>query len=101
MATKTKHQNGETLPNSNGHAPIRAALYARVSTEEQRERQSIETQIDFARSWCKRENIPLVDIYRDEGISGTVPFEDRPGGKRLLAEARQKKFRSYRKIDEV
>jgi site-specific DNA recombinase len=76
----------------NGHAPVIAALYARVSTEEQRERQSIETQIDFARSWCTRENIPLVDIYRDEGISGTVPFEDRPGGKRLLADARQKKF---------
>lgn len=93
MAVKAKHQKvKETLSGSNGHAPMRAALYARVSTEEQRERQSIETQIDFAHSWCKRANIPLVDIYRDEGISGTVPFEDRPGGRRLLAEARQKKF---------
>ena len=93
MVTKTRHKKDkETLPSNNGHAPLRAALYARVSTEEQRERQSIETQIDFARSWCKRENIPLGDIYRDEGISGTVPFEDRPGGKRLLENARQKKF---------
>ena len=92
MSIKTKHQNRETLPGSNSPAPIRAVLYARVSTEEQRERQSIETQVAFARSWCTRENIPLVDIYRDEGISGTVPFEDRPGGKRLLADAWQKKF---------
>src|SRR5262249_29876987 len=92
MSIKTKHQNRETLPGSNSPAPIRAVLYARVSTEEQRERQSIETQVAFARSWCTRENIPLIDIYRDEGISGTVPFEDRPGGKRLLADARQKKF---------
>jgi site-specific DNA recombinase len=92
VAAKSKHQNRETLPGSNGHAPMRTALYARVSTEEQRERQSIETQIDFARSWCKRENISLIDIYRDEGISGTIPFEDRPGGKHRLADARQKKF---------
>lgn len=35
---------------------------------------------------------PLVGIYRDEGISGTIPFEDRPDGKRLLEDARQKKF---------
>jgi predicted site-specific integrase-resolvase len=48
MAIKTKHQNGETPPGSNGHAPLRAALYARVSSEEQRERQTIQTQIEFA-----------------------------------------------------
>lgn len=58
MATKSKRQNRETLPESNGHAPMRAALYVWVSTEEQRERQSIETQIDFARPWCERESIP-------------------------------------------
>jgi site-specific DNA recombinase len=92
MAVKVKHQNRETLLGSNGHAPMRVALYARVSTEEQREKQSIETQIDSARPWCEREGVPLVAISRDEGISGTVPFEDRPGGKHLLADARQKKF---------
>jgi site-specific DNA recombinase len=92
MATQRTQQHRQPLPESNGHAPLRAVLYARVSTEEQRERQSIETQIDFARSWCQRENISLIDIYRDEGISGTIPFEERPGGKRLLADARQKKF---------
>jgi len=61
MAVKVRpHKNDKALSGSNGHAPMRAALYARVSTEEQRERQSIETQIDFAHSWCKQANISLV-----------------------------------------
>jgi site-specific DNA recombinase len=67
-------------------------LYARVSTDEQKEKQSIETQIAVARDWCAREGVTLCDVYRDEGVSGTVAFEERPGGKRLLADARQKKF---------
>jgi predicted site-specific integrase-resolvase len=36
------------------HTPLKAVLYARVSSEEQRERQSIETQIDSARQQCER-----------------------------------------------
>lgn len=89
MAVKATPQ---PLTSSNGYGPLKAVLYARVSSEEQRERQSIETQIDFARQQCEREGISLLDIYRDEGVSGTIPFEDRPEGKRLLADARQKQF---------
>jgi hypothetical protein len=92
MPAKATSSHAKASSDNNGHAPVRAVLYARVSTEEQREKQSIETQIDFARPWCERENISLVGIYRDEGISGTIPFEDRPDGKRLLEDARQKKF---------
>ncbi len=92
MATKSKQQDGGTPSGSNGHAPLRAVLYARVSTEEQKERQSIQTQIEFARHYCERAGIPLGAIYTDEGVSGTIPFEDRAGGRRLLADARAKKF---------
>jgi site-specific DNA recombinase len=92
MATKSKQQDRQTLPESKGHAPVRAALYARVSTEEQSRRESIETQIHFAQQQREREGIRLVQVYKDEGVSGTVPFESRPGGKRLLADARVRKF---------
>jgi site-specific DNA recombinase len=89
MAVKVGEKNGA---HGNGHAPLRAVLYARVSTEEQSRRESIETQIHYARQQCEREGIPLGQIYKDEGVSGTVPFESRPGGKQLLADARAGKF---------
>jgi len=71
---------------------MRAVLYARVSTDEQRQRQTIQTQIEHAYPWCEREGIKLVGIYRDEGVSGTIPFEKREGGAELLEGARAKEF---------
>jgi site-specific DNA recombinase len=69
-----------------------AVLYARVSSEEQREKNTIATQVHAARQLCQREGLTLGEIYRDEGVSGTVPFDQRPAGKRLLADARAGKF---------
>src|SRR2546427_6383636 len=93
MAVKAKHQTDKGVPlGSNGHAPLRAALYARVSSEEQRERQTIQTQIEYAQRWCAREGISLLEIYADDGVSGTVPFPERPAGKRLLHDAKQGRF---------
>jgi site-specific DNA recombinase len=67
-------------------------LYARVSSEEQKQKETIETQIHVAKQQCEREGIVLGEIYRDEGVSGTVPFDERPDGKRLLTDARAGKF---------
>jgi len=93
MAVKTRPQEGkEPLSRNTDRAPVRAVLYARVSSEEQRERQTIQTQIDYARQWCAREGISLLEIYADDGISGTVPFEEREGGRQLLGDARARKF---------
>src|ERR1035437_2407778 len=68
------------------------ALYLRVSTEEQRERQSIVTQRDFGQRYCELHQLPVYEIFADDGVSGTVPIESRPAGKRVLAAARQGKF---------
>jgi site-specific DNA recombinase len=67
-------------------------LYARVSSEEQAKKETIETQLFAAKQQCAREGITLREVYRDEGVSGTVPFDKRPGGQRLLADARAGKF---------
>jgi site-specific DNA recombinase len=72
--------------------PVRAVLYARVSSEEQARKETIETQVFAARQYCEREGVRLVELYQDNGVSGTVPFEQRPGGKRLLTAARQGYF---------
>ncbi len=67
----------------------KAAIYCRVSTEEQRERETIKTQLDSTRRRCQAETLPLHDCYLDYGLSGTVPFEQRPAAARLLHDARQ------------
>jgi site-specific DNA recombinase len=68
------------------------ALYLRVSTEEQRERQSIVTQREFGHRYCELHQLPIYEVFADDGISGTVPIETRPAGKRALEAARQGKF---------
>lgn len=67
-------------------------IYLRVSTEEQRERQSIATQRDFAGRYCDLHQLPVHAQYADDGVSGTVPFDRRPEAARLLRDARMKKF---------
>jgi hypothetical protein len=39
------------------------AIYARVSTEEQRERQSIETQLEFAKRYCELHELLAFRIF--------------------------------------
>jgi site-specific DNA recombinase len=71
---------------------MKAAIYLRVSTEEQRERQSIATQRDFAERYCDLYEIAIADFYADDGVSGTVPLDQRPQGARLLEDAKAKAF---------
>lgn len=71
---------------------MRYAVYARVSSEDQAERGTIETQLDFAAKYCDLNGIKPVSIYKDDGISGTVPFNERPGGGQALNDARNGKY---------
>ena len=68
------------------------AIYVRVSTEEQRERQSILTQREFADRFCALHSLAVYRVYADDGVSGTVPLERRPEGGQILNDARQGKF---------
>ncbi len=64
---------------------LRAALYERVSTEEQAMRGfSIDAQMDNLTDYCNRNNLKIVGHYTDEGISGAKPPLKRPSLKRLL-----------------
>jgi len=66
---------------------MHTAVYLRVSSEEQRDRQSIENQRQYAERYFQQHTIERVEYYVDDGISGTLPLADRPDGKRLLADA--------------
>jgi site-specific DNA recombinase len=68
------------------------AIYARVSTEEQRERQSIRTQLEFGERYCQLHSLPVFRIYSDDGVSGTVPLDRRPEGSQILKDAQDGKF---------
>ncbi|MBE0448427.1 MAG: recombinase family protein [Actinobacteria bacterium] len=68
------------------------AVYCRVSTDEQGERGSIENQVQFALDYCERENLHVAEVYRDNGVSGTVKFGKRSAGSKLLEDARSGLF---------
>jgi site-specific DNA recombinase len=70
----------------------KAALYLRVSTEEQaNEGQSISAQLETLKQYCQLYHIQIYDIYEDPGISGKDTV-NRPGLQRLLSEAEQGAF---------
>src|SRR3954466_396590 len=58
---------------------MRAAIYARVSTERQERQQTIDSQLDRLRAWARSAEYDLSEahIFRDEGYSGARL--DRPG----------------------
>lgn len=64
----------------------RAALYCRLSSDDAYlgESGSIQTQKALLNQYCKENNIPVYDVYVDDGFSGTN-FE-RPDFKRMLAD---------------
>jgi site-specific DNA recombinase len=75
--------------NGHGSKPERAALYLRVSSEEQRDRETIEIQDEFLEEYCRLYSLEIADVYADDGISGTIPLHERPEGRRLLQNARE------------
>jgi site-specific DNA recombinase len=84
------------MPSTNGHGPEpeRAALYLRVSSEEQRDRETIEIQDDFLEQYRSLYELEVAEIYKDDGISGTIPLHERPEGRRLLEDAKEGKFQT-------
>lgn len=69
----------------------RAALYCRLSSDDAYlgESGSIQTQRALLTQYCKENNIPVYDVYVDDGFSGTN-FE-RPDFKRMLIDLEKHK----------
>ena len=69
----------------------KVALYARVSTDMQAEKQlSISFQIHDMRAWCKELGWEVVQEYKDEGYSGTTIH--RPAFLKMIAAAEARDF---------
>jgi site-specific DNA recombinase len=68
---------------------MRAAIYARYSSENQREA-SIEDQIEVCRRYAAQHGLEVVNLFDDKAISGSD--RNRPGFQALLAAARKRQF---------
>jgi len=55
--------------------------YIRVSTDNQEE--SKEVQEKRIRAYCEFKNLQLEGIFTDEGVSGSIPIDNRPDGSKL------------------
>jgi site-specific DNA recombinase len=73
--------------------PDKTAHYGRVSTMLQAERATIEAQREHNRDMARKCGELIYDEYYDDGVSGTLPFGERPEGRRLLEDARAGKFK--------
>ena len=74
---------------------MKTAIYVRVSTEDQaREGYSLEVQKEYLTNHAKQNSYEIYNIYQDDGIDGCSSGYtlDRPAFRRLLSDAKLKKF---------
>lgn len=69
----------------------RMAAYCRVSTDKEDQLMSLQAQKEYFEEYAARNNYELVELYADEGISGTK-LKKRKEFNRLMADAQQGKF---------
>ncbi len=67
--------------NDDSDKPVRAAIYARVSTAEQANGYSIDEQVRACTAFARQKNWEIVQTYIDEGFTGTN--SRRPGFRKL------------------
>lgn len=73
------------------------AVYLRVSSEMQREKQSIKSQEDALNVWLATQALTPDDVlwYRDDGISGKTPIMERGDGARLIGDVKAGKVAGF------
>ncbi len=63
---------------------LKTAIYARYSTDKQRE-SSIEDQFRICQLRAEKENFEIIKYYSDDAIGGSTPLEKRLGSSQLLS----------------
>ena len=71
----------------------RIATYARVSSDEQRDRHTVLNQrAALDRRLSSEPGVHIFRHYEDDGVSGTIPLQERPDGCALVRDARAGHF---------
>ena len=63
---------------------LRVAIYARVSTDLQKRRQTSAGQVEACRALVRGREATVIGTFVDEHVSGSTPTTQRPAGGRLL-----------------
>ncbi len=72
---------------------ITIGTYPRVSTDEQKQNSTINNQIMALEEYFKKHpKYKLYKHYSEDGVSGAIPFKNRPAAKMLLEDAKNKKI---------
>ncbi|MCW3003379.1 MAG: resolvase [Conexibacter sp.] len=58
---------------------MRIAIYVRTSTQNGAGQDSLDAQAEACAEWAQANGHKVIDVYRDEAVSGTLPVEQRPG----------------------
>ena len=72
--------------------PIRAGIYLRVSTLDQKEGHGIQMQKTKCEAMVTVKGWSISKVYMDEGISGTINENERPGFSQLLKDVKSKEI---------
>jgi site-specific DNA recombinase len=70
---------------------MNCAIYARVSTRREEQKNSLQNQISLAENIAREQGFTVVERYIDNGISG-AGIKNRSGMLRLVEDAKKKKF---------
>lgn len=71
----------------------RIAIYCRVSSDDQKEKDTIDNQVDILNTYIEmKDDLEKYDEYLDDGVSGTIPFQERNYGKKLIEDAKRGLF---------
>lgn len=71
---------------------IKAGVYLRVSTLDQKEGHGIELQKTKCEAMALVKGWTVSKVYKDEGVSGTIKETERPGFAQLIKDAKAKKI---------
>lgn len=84
----------EEIGQSTKNKKNRAAIYLRVSTDEQIKGYGLKVQDEKLRGFVALSDYILDEkhVYKDEGFSGSLPVEERPGIKAMLEAAKRHEF---------
>lgn len=73
--------------NEAGFVQGKAMAYVRVSTEEQATfGASLDAQEARVTAYCKAQNLNLIRLYREQGVSASKPLSERPLGSQLVGD---------------
>ena len=67
----------------------RAAIYLRVSTDEQADAYGLDVQRGMCEAYAQAFGLTVINTYSDENISGTKPASARPGLAQAIADAHE------------